>query len=527
MVSTEAKKEGGTRPRVSFWERYRRFKEKFGLRDWEVLATLFVVALITARVIWHGKEASVGLLGRPLRVGIVAWPGYAGGLVANNGLDADKDSDFWRKYGLLVQFDIVADDAQLHEDFKRGGERGGYDVMWSTVDSLAQQLPAFAKEGVQPRAFLQVDWSRGGDAIIASAGIERIEDLQGRRIAVSMAASQWLLEYSLANSSLTEAERTRIRNLRLATKSSQDARDLFVNGTVDAAVLWEPDVTEAINRRPGAKRLFDTRAAGNLIADVMVAKAEFIQKYPKVIDAFIRGWLIDGTTKAISNPMLAVKALQEEADFERLGEDTTQRLLGTVAFATLDDNAKMFDLPHAQIEDARMSALPDRRPFFDDLFSEAGKLWSKHGYITAQVKAEQARDIRLLAEIYRAEKGSVAAKVDCGSARMTKVLSVFFPPGKVELSPEAQRALDDDLSLLPETLSEFRFCVEAATAEKDDPQHDLDLRKAREAAVIEHLMWRYQLPRNRFAAMSAGASETAGDGRFSQYVLLKLVSAQK
>lgn len=494
-------------------DRFLSFKDRFAVQTRDVVLIAFVVLLIGAWVIVRGHQASAGLLGRPLRVGIVPWPGYAGGLVANNGLRANKDSDFWRNHNLLVQFVIVPDEAELRRDFAHGGEKGGVDIMWSTVDSLAQQFPAFAKEGIQPRAFMQVDWSRGADAIISSAGIERIEDLRGKRIAVSMAASQWLLEYSLENSSLTSAERTEIRNQRLTTKGSQEARDLFVNGTVDAAVLWEPDVTEAINRRTGANRLIDTAAAANLIADVMVAKEQFIQEHPEIISAFIRGWLLDGTTKAISNPMLAVKALQEEPDFERLGEQTTQKLLGKVAFATLDDNARMF-------------GLADGDALFEPLFNEASHLWSKHGYITAQATAEQAQDIRSLREIYRAELGSLAARAGCGSERMTKELSVIFPPGKAELSPEAQRILDNEISLLLQTLSEFRFCVAAVTAEGDDPQSGLGLRQTRETEVIEHLVERYNLPRSRFVSVSADTSESASGGKVAQYIRLKLVSGR-
>jgi NitT/TauT family transport system substrate-binding protein len=471
-----------------------------------------VMLLIGVWVIVRGHQTSAGLLGRPLRVGIVSWPGYAGGLVANNGLRASKDSDFWRNHKLLVQFILIPDEAQLRSDFASGGKKGGVDVMWSTVDSLAQLLPALAKKRVHPRAFMQVDWSRGADTIISSAGIECIEDLRGKRVAVSLAASQWLLEYSLENSSLTSVEKTEIRNQRITTKGSQEAYDLFVNGSVDAAVLWEPDATEAINRRSGANRLIDTSAAANLIADIMVAKEEFIQEHPEVIAAFIRGWLLDGTTKAVSNPMLAAKVLQEEPDFETLGEETTRKLLGRVAFATLDDNARMF-------------GLADGDPLFEPLFNAASHLWTKNGYITAPVPAEQAQDIRALREVYQAELGSMAAKGSCGSERMTKELSVVFPAGRAEFSSEAQRILDDEISLLLRTLTEFRFCVEAVTAQGTDPRRDLSLRQTREAEVIEHLVERYNLPRSQFVSVSVDTSETSSSRKVAQYIRLKLANS--
>jgi ABC-type amino acid transport substrate-binding protein len=282
------------------------FATRFEFHWRDAVCVGVVALLIWGWVCVRGRRASEGLLGRPLRVGIVAWPGYAAGLVANNGLLPNKDSDFWRNRSLLVEFVPVEDETVLRSELARGGENGGLDVIWSTVDSLALEYPKLLKVGVKPRAFLQVDWSRGGDAIVVSSGIQRIEDLKGKQVAVSMAASLWLLEYSLENSSVSPEDRTQIRNRRIQTKGSPEALDLFVRQNVDAAVLWEPDVSQALTQRAGAGILVDTGKAGHLIADVMVADEKFIRQEPKVIAAFIEGWLLDGTTKAIGDPTAGV-----------------------------------------------------------------------------------------------------------------------------------------------------------------------------------------------------------------------------
>ena len=66
---------------------------------------------------------------------------------------------------------------------------------------------------------------------------------------------------------------------------------------MDAAVVWEPDVTEALQKRPGSHILVSTQSATNLIADLMVAREDFIKQYPDVIRAFVKGWL-EGTEEA-------------------------------------------------------------------------------------------------------------------------------------------------------------------------------------------------------------------------------------
>ena len=101
-----------------------------------------------------------GLLGRPLRVGVVTWPGYAGGIVANNGFKPNKQCIYWNNHKLLVEFLLMEDVDARAKAFARGG-KDGVDIVWSTVDFWANELPGFAKNGVKAKAIMQVDWSRG------------------------------------------------------------------------------------------------------------------------------------------------------------------------------------------------------------------------------------------------------------------------------------------------------------------------------------------------------------------------------
>jgi len=496
---------------------FRAASERFGLEWWGFLVILVVLVLIGFRVYVRGRQqANSGLLGRPLRVGIVPWPGYAGGLMANHGLKPNKDSIFWKEQNLFVEFKVINSDTQLRRDFVLGGENGGIDVMWSTVDSLAQQAPTFSKQGIRPQAFVQVDWSRGGDAIIARAGIDRIEDLKflkERRVAVSMAASQYLFEYSLDYSSLKDEDKTRIRqNVRRLTNGSAEALDLFIKNEVDVAVLWEPDVTTALNQRPGSHLLISTEQAPYLIADVMVAKDEFIRKYPNVIKAFINGWR-EGATTAIRDPMLAVKVFMDEPDlgFETLGETKIRELLGKTAITTLDDNVEMF-------------GLSDNEAYFDRLFKHASKVWLSAGYITEPTSAEGARDIRFLKEIYDLERESMV-RSGCDQTLPTVEVPIIFAPNKADLSLQAQEALDhQDIALLLRTNSEFRFCVEATVTDLDDPRLAPITKRSREDAVIKYLIEQFKRPATQFKSSNESTYPTRADWKPTKYMRLKIVS---
>ena len=329
-----------------------------------------------------------GLLGRPLRVGVVTWPGYAGGIVANNGFKPSKESIFWKKHKLLVEFLLMEDVDVRAKAFARGGD-DGVDIVWSTVDFWANELPGFLAQGVKARAIMQVDWSQGGDAIVADASIRKIEDLKGKKISLALfTPSHWLLEFGLENSALSKDEQEQIVKGLVGKNASPDARVDFIARKVDAAVVWEPDASEALKNRAGAHILYSSKEASHLIADLMVARENFIEQHPDVIKAFVQGWF-EGTEEAERNHESVAKLLMDnEPLYKDLGPEETRKQLSTVKWAGLSDNAEMFGL------DAK------NPPIFDQLFKRAGEAWVRHGYIKAAASPEQAKDDRFLKQLY-------------------------------------------------------------------------------------------------------------------------------
>jgi NitT/TauT family transport system substrate-binding protein len=354
---------------------------------------IVIVILIVAGGIWYVRSRSPGTspssqvdLNRPLIVGLVSWPGYAGGITANGGFQENMNSIFYKKYGLLVKFVLIEDIDARGKAFAKGGPEG-VDVVWSTVDFWANELPQYVKGGLHPKAFLQVDWSRGGDAIVADQSIRTIEDLKGKKIAlVQYTPSHWFLESMLKTSKLSEAEKDQIRKNLVFTQDVPSARAVFTSGKADAAVVWEPDVQEAL-KRPNAHILVSSRDVPNLIADVMVAQQEFINAHPRTMEAFVRGWL-DGVQEAKTHPDLAAQLLvNNEPLFKDLGLASTTESLNWVYWPDLADNAHMF-------------GLDKQPPVFDPLFSEASQTWKALGAIDNVVAPEDAKDPAILERVY-------------------------------------------------------------------------------------------------------------------------------
>lgn len=84
--------------------------------------------------------------------------------------------------------------------------------------------------------FAQVDWARGGDMIVVNKGINNVAGLKNKTIAVAMGtASNTFLIKTLESNGLT------LKDVVIKTVTDGiEAKNLFIAGAVDAAVIWTP-----------------------------------------------------------------------------------------------------------------------------------------------------------------------------------------------------------------------------------------------------------------------------------------------
>src|SRR5947199_8394328 len=262
-----------------------------------------------------------------IRVRVNVWVGCAAGLVANGGLDTASDSIFGQK-GLKVSFKII-------DDWTEGASAlatNNVDVMLTTLDVYAKDYAQFKEKGFGSHAFLMVDWSRGADGVIGKQGISTIEDLAGKKVAFApFTPSHFLVWNGLKASGLSTGQRNEIFNKAVHTKDGIEPATLFAQQKVDAAVAWDPDISDAVAKRPGSKKIYDTRIANRLIADSLVVSDSFSAKHPQTLLKFAQGWL-EGVEFIKTQPDRAYNLIGTVKDFN-IPSDLAKTILDGVKLA--------------------------------------------------------------------------------------------------------------------------------------------------------------------------------------------------
>jgi NitT/TauT family transport system substrate-binding protein len=378
-------------------------------------------------------------------------------------------------------------------------------------------LGTYRAAGQNVRAFLQIDWSRGGDACVASNEVRKVEDILGRSAAMMMfSPDHTVFEFMITNSRLTPAQ---VAEVRRSTRFSMDdftfGRLLFAEGKVDVACLWEPDVTLALEARPGSHRLFSTADATELVADVLLAREDFLEAHRDIAEKLARVWF-RAVEKAERDKPAAAKLISTASPRFRdeMGYDKTLAALDWVRWTDLSDNVRFFGLDGTP-------------PAFDRVYNQADSIWIT--YPQAEIKDRFApvtlRDDRVVKSIWEAAGKPVPRATEVyepriaqkGEALFTKSLSINFPTASSHLDAEAIALINSQVVPALQIAKAMYVRIEGNTDSVGDKDTNQKLSERRAWTIVEYLVSR-GIARERMVARGNGAnnpmaSNKTPDGR--------------
>lgn len=203
-------------------------------------------------------------------IGQSTWVGYAPLFIA-------QEKGFFKKYGADIQIQVIESAA----DRRSALLADQIHAMSSTVDTHIMTDAA----GIDIVQVLALDTSDGGDGIVSKEDINAVADLKGKKVALDTTggASFFWFQYLLREDGMT------LDDLDVQSMGSGDAGSAFVAGNVDAAVTWEPWLTNAKSTDFG-KVLKDSSETPGIIVDSIGMKKEFVEAYPGTVRALVLGW---------------------------------------------------------------------------------------------------------------------------------------------------------------------------------------------------------------------------------------------
>jgi outer membrane protein OmpA-like peptidoglycan-associated protein/ABC-type nitrate/sulfonate/bicarbonate transport system substrate-binding protein len=481
-----------------------------------------VIASVAAGPISVAREVPAPTSASELTVSLVSFHGYAPAILANGDALVTQPGSIYNKLGLKLNIVIQDDIPTLATIF----EAGTAQCAWRTSDFWAQEQPNLRNAKLDARAVMIVDNTQGGDAIISKdPNIKSVEDLAGKQVALlQFTPSHGLIIDAVNNSSLSAKKKDSVKYIFInADEGTGGVRAAYESGKVDAAVLWDPDLSLAM-RSKGANGtpshvVYSTKSATNLIYDVMVCNSKVLasQSGRQAVQKFVDGWM-QGVKAAKADPDEAVKALvNTEPMFAQLqkseGSNFIKGLFPNLVWTGLDDNARILGL----VGDTNHYERVYKQ--FDEVYRAAGALANPnspvinpsdsfdYSFIKTLLARDQQAQQSATAKVVQDNNFTTAGAAQTTSAAVTKPVQINFTAGNGELTARAKAQIDHDMVPFIENNGSayVEISGNADSTGSDAINKPLSLKRAQ--SVADYLVKQWEFPVARFKVIGNGSDK--------------------
>jgi NitT/TauT family transport system substrate-binding protein len=239
-----------------------------------------------------------------VRMGTQPWIGYGPWYIA-------QEKGMFEKYGLTVELVNFSQDQDVNAALASGKMEAANLATHTAVNLYSK--------GLDIRIAQLEDASLQADAILSAASVVSIADLKGKKVAYEEGTtSDLLLNYALAQNGMTLAD------IEPVPMPASDAGLALVSGQVDAAVTYEPYITEAVTGKEDFKVLYTAAERPGLISDVCVFNSAFLKEQPQAAVDMLKAW-------------------DEAVAFYRSNPDDAKAIIATAVGSKPEDLVTAFD----------------------------------------------------------------------------------------------------------------------------------------------------------------------------------------
>jgi len=446
---------------------------------------------------------------------INVWPGWAPIIVANAGMEPSDQSVFFKKHGFYVRLAIVDDPVKARDLFASGQSH----ILWGTLDMIALFAPELVKDSrTVPVVCQQIDWSAGGDGVVARGEIRSINDFRikvGKRKKVVLAQnspSHYLIMSLLIDAGIDPGD----VDFKWAADAPAAAKIFVQDASFDAFVGWSPDIYVITDKLKGSRLVVTTGTANHLVADVWAVRNDFYRDHPEIVSGLVQG-IFEGVDLVRKDPANAARAL---AMAFKLPEDDCKNMVGKDG-GVAEGDAHLTNYR----ENAKFFLDPFNPANFEVVWNSASTIYKALGTIattvpSAKVKAsavlaalsETYRDVRDLSQPTFKPDALIKMSAEAGAGQiLTKAVMISFEPNKSVLNAEYDATIPKTLEEIGKLAGRFGnayIIIEGNTdaSRKGIVPADLvrQLSYDRADAVRKAIMDKYKFDPNKFKVVGNG-----------------------
>lgn len=437
-----------------------------------------------------------------LTLGVNTWSGFAPIVWLNDGLEPNENSQLYKQYGIKLQIKIV----DVFEDSRNNFKSGNLDLVYCTTDVLPIEMGAGSgMTDIGTKQFIQVDWSRGGDAIVVSKGINSVAGLKGKTISVAEGtASHTLLIKVLESNGLSMTD-VKMKKVADGIESAK----LYKAGAVDVAVVWSPDDLDCVDAVPGTKVLVNTKIATHIIADGILVKEDFLNNNKDLLIKFATAWL-DANGKINKSDELAKQASLAFSKAFNVDFQFAYNGIKNVRLTTLGDNKDFFGLnPNYQGITGEQLYSKMSIVYGDLNLAKKSLAWRS----VSNTSIIEAINLVTNQESEGTIKFSaVTEELKNKEAFSNKKVSINFSTNSSTLSDEAKYTIDKEFVNIGKSFRNARIRIEGNTDAVGSADYNKNLSYKRAQAVANYLVKEYRWDANRFIVIGNGMSKALKDG---------------
>ena len=442
------------------------------------------------------------------------WPGWAPIIVANNGLEPNENSVFYKKYGFYVKLAIVDDPVKARDLFASGHSH----VLWGTLDMMALFAPELVKDSrTVPVICQQIDWSGGGDGIVARGDIRNINDFRmrnGKRRKVVLAQnspSHYLVMSLLIDAGIDPAQ----VDFKWAGDAPAAAKIFVQDQTYDAFVGWSPDIYTVSDKVPGTRLVVTTGSANHLIADVWAVRNDFYRDHPDIVANLMRG-IFEGMDMVRKDVAGAAQTLSKAYN---IPVEDCQNMIGKDG-GIAEGDAHLTNYR----ENSNFFLDPMNPSNFEIVWNRASTIYKTLGAIDAPVPSAKAKAAGILAKMSEEYKdvhdlsqpsfkpGALFKTAEASASEiLTKSVIISFEPNQAVLNPGYDASIPatmEEIGKLAGVFGNAYIVVEGNTdaSRKGVVPADLvrQLSYDRADAVRKSILNKYKFDPNKFKVIGNG-----------------------